>query len=208
MRGLTASAARLARRGPLTALLVAWAGLAALLFAGTGRFSLAAVEAACGAPAPDVRFAPAPAAVADFVAGCGAGGLQAWRDLQVVDLVYPAVGGLVLLALLAALAPAALGARRAARSGGLLALPLVATAADYLENAAAWAVLAGSDPGGTAGRVLQAASLVKATSSWACWTAVLALAGAAAFRVVSRRAVSRTATARTAAARAPRPSRG
>lgn len=60
-----------------------WTALAAVLFAWSGRFSLKAVEVACGVPAPDVRRAPAE--VAGFASACGSSGLSAYRDLQLVD---------------------------------------------------------------------------------------------------------------------------
>ena len=44
----------------LVALGLLWLGIVGVLFAWTGRFSLAAVLDACGTEAPDVLFAPGP----------------------------------------------------------------------------------------------------------------------------------------------------
>ncbi|WP_143448727.1 hypothetical protein [Kineosporia sp. A_224] len=165
---------------PVTA---AWAALAGLLFAGTGRFSLAAVEAACAGPAPDVRFAPAPVAVREFARTCGAQGLAAYRDLQVVDLLYPAVTALLLtgLALL-------LGRRTTVRPALLALAPVLAAVGDYTENVAAWAVVrAGAAAPDWVGPVFRAGSLVKSVASWAAWTSVLALAAWAFARWALRR---------------------
>ncbi|WP_088315180.1 hypothetical protein [Kineosporia sp. R_H_3] len=172
MAGRAATRPRLSRPAVLLPVAAAWTALAGLLFAGTGRFSLAAVEAACAGPAPDVTFAPAPAAVRDFARTCGAQGLAAYRDLQVVDLLYPAVTALLLagLALL-------LGRRAGVRPALLTLAPALAAVGDYTENVAAWALVrAGTAAPDWVGPVFRTGSLVKNVASWAAWTSVLALA--------------------------------
>jgi hypothetical protein len=142
-----------------------------VLFGWQGRFSVAAVTRACGAEPPDVAFAPSTTRTASFLAGCGEPGLAAYRDLQVVDLCYPAAQALFVLALLGLLLP------RAARRPGLLAaVPVAAAAGDYAENVCAWLLLA--DPrtaSGAVALVLQGASAVKVVLTWASWLLVTSL---------------------------------
>lgn len=171
-------------RTVVTALAVVWAALAALLFGGAPRFSVAAVERACGAPAPDVVLAPSGDAVRSFVAGCGGDGLAAWRDLQVVDLLYPAVTAGLLAGLVLLLARR-LGAGGRVRTLALLAVPVAL--GDYLENAGAWVVLATHRVPDAAAVALQVGSAVKNAGSWAAWTVVLVLLAATGGRAAARR---------------------
>lgn len=150
-----------------------WLALAAVLFAWSGRFSLAAVHDACGADAPDVTFAPSPEYTRSFLAGCGASGLDAYRDLQVVDLFYPfAVAAFLTVALALLLRTVA---RRLAWLG---ALPVAAALGDYLENAAAWVLISTAPDAAPALALttLQWASAAKNVLSWAAWLAVIVLA--------------------------------
>jgi hypothetical protein len=174
---------RLADRRLLAGYGLVWLVLAGVLFAWRGRFSLAAVEQACGLSAPDVRFAPSAADTQAFLAGCGADGLAAYRDLQLVDLVYPAAGALVLVVALALVL-----VRVAPHAAWLALVPLGAAMGDYLENAAAWALLgAGGSERGWAAQVLQAGSAVKVVGSWVSWLTLSALLVAVVVGALARR---------------------
>lgn len=168
-----------------------WLGMYALLFVWHGRFSLRAVEVACGAPAPDTRFAASPTRTEQFLIGCGAQGLGAYRDLQIADLFYPASTALVLVLTLLYLRP-----RVMPRAAWLTLLPVLAAAGDYAENACAWVLIAmaPSRPGWTA-HALQIGSGVKFVASWAAWLTVIVLL----LRWVARRA-RRTASTRPGSA--------
>lgn len=169
--GTAHSVTRPTRWRPLAVAALAWAALAAVLFVWTGRFSLAAVEHACGASAPDVRTAPTATDLHAFLAGCGAEGLAAYRDLQRVDLVYPAANAVLLSLLLLALAR-----RLTPRARWAAVLPVLAAAGDYLENAAAWTLLTRGVDGSTwAEQLFRIGSAVKVTATWASWLAFLVL---------------------------------
>lgn len=142
-----------------------WFALALVLFAGHGRYSVGAVADRCGAAAPDVRVAPSAEQVRAFLVDCGAAGRDAWRDLQLVDLVYPAALGVFLTALIALMAD-----RIAPRLRGLAALPAAAAGADYLENLAVRVLLErfpeSPDWATALLRVASAAKVVLTTLSW------------------------------------------
>ena len=148
-----------------------WVGTALVLFVWQGRYSLTAVEIACGTGAPDTRFAPVAAETRSFLMDCGEVGLAAYRDLQIIDLLYPAVVGVFLASVLALLLRSL-----TPRAEALALVPLVATAADYAENACAWVLLA-ADPAGTqvAAALFQVFSAAKYVTSWAAWLMVIAL---------------------------------
>ena len=78
---------------------------------------------------PDVRFYTPGDEVTQFLTGCGEAGRDAYRDLQVADLFYPAVSGLFLASALA------LVLSRLSRPGSaviaLAALPFLGSAFDY-----------------------------------------------------------------------------
>ena len=74
---------------------------AVAFFATSLPFSIAHVTSLCGAPPPDVRFYTPADGVTQFLTGCGEAGRDAYRDLQVADLFYPAVSGLFLASALA-----------------------------------------------------------------------------------------------------------
>jgi hypothetical protein len=148
-----------------------WTALVVVLFVWSGRFSLAAVDLVCRAPAPDVRTAPSPADVHAFIAGCGSHGLAAYRDLQLVDVLYPAVNAALLVLLLALLLSALPRGLR-----WVLTLPVVAAVGDYTENVAAWTLLArGGDGPGWAEQLFQVGSAVKVAATCSSWTAVVIL---------------------------------
>lgn len=168
-----------------------WVLVSYVLFAWPGRFSLAAVAAACGVAAPDVRTAPAVADVRAFVEGCGSAGLAAYRDLQIVDLVYPAVNA-VLIALVILL----LVRQLPHRLSWLVVLPLVAALGDYVENVAAWTLIArGTDTSTWAEQLFQVASAVKVAATTAAWIAVLVLALWVVVRALARRRASAVTSA-------------
>ena len=172
---LSAAMAHLAQRRLLLISGAVTVALAAVLFASSGTSSLATVADRCGQPAPDVRFTTSPEAVESFLAGCGDAGRSAYRDLQLVDLVYPAAFGLVLATALALLVPRALRGA-SPRWRALAVVPLVGAAFDYVENLAAWTLLVRyPEPAAWAARVLGTASAAKQVTMWA--SAVLVLAG-------------------------------
>lgn len=179
-------------RGPsgwrsLAVISTAWASLAAVLFVWSGRFSLAAVERACGAPAPDVRTAPSVSDVHAFLAGCGLDGLAAYRDLQVVDLVYPAVNAALLILVLSLLSQ-----RLRLSLAWLFVLPIAAAVGDYVENLAAWAML-GREPGQAswADALFLVGSAVKVLATWSAWLTVTILLAWVGVRWVRERAEGR-----------------
>jgi len=139
--------------------------LAAVMFGSSATGSLAQVAERCGEAAPDVRFTSSPEQLQGFLTACGAAGREAYRDLQVLDLVYPAAVGLFLASALASVLS------RAVRRTGLVALaalPLLASAFDYLENLAAWTLLVRyPDPVPWVARVLGIASAGKQSLMWA-----------------------------------------
>jgi hypothetical protein len=140
--------------------------LMALMFASSGRGSLAAVADRCGQPAPDVRFTTSPEELHQFLDGCGEAGRAAYRDLQLIDLVYPAAFGLFLAAALSFLLPRAFP-RWSGRVPALAVLPLVGAALDYTENVGAWVLLARyPDPVLPVARLLGIASAAKQLVMW------------------------------------------
>jgi hypothetical protein len=146
-----------------------WLVFAGWLFAGQGWGTIAAARSACGGPPPDVRVAPSAMSTLAFIDGCRrAGGLSAYRHLQVLDLAYPAVVAVFLAAALWQLAGGG------SRLRLLALLPVAASAGDYVENIAAWALLGGSG-GAWAPHLFQAGSLGKTVLSWASWLTLLAL---------------------------------
>lgn len=180
---LSARVARVADRRLLVISGTAWFALATVLFAWQGRFSLAAVAQACGREAPDVRFAPAASQTQSFLAECGDHGLAAYRDLQVVDLFYPAAGAVFLLVVLAFLL-----LRVAPRAAWIAFVPLLAALGDYAENASAWVLIGvGPSQASWAASVLQMGSALKVVASWVSWLGVIALLFGVAVRTLARR---------------------
>ncbi len=113
---------------------------AGVFFGSSAPFAIPTVEAACGQAPPDVRFTSSPAEVGGFLEACGVAGREAYRAMQLADLVYPLVFA-VFIASSLALVISHLAPRRPAFLA-LAALPLVASAFDYVENACAWLALA------------------------------------------------------------------
>ncbi|MGS0685021.1 hypothetical protein ACVBEQ_07705 [Nakamurella sp. GG22] len=159
---------------------------AAALFASSLSFSIGHVTARCGQEPPDVRFYSSADDLRDFLAGCGAAGREAYQNLQIADLFYPAIFAVFLASALA------LTLSRVSRPGSpvvaLAAAPLIASAFDYLENAAAWVALAvyPADPG-TAAELMGIASLAKQALSWASWLLLVGAVGLMTVRLVQHR---------------------
>lgn len=152
------------------ALLVGYLAVADWLFTTSGWGSLSAVAADCGAPAPDARFAPSPEETRAFIEGCRArGGVAAYQHLQLVDLVYPLLLAAVLASVLGWLT------RPWPRARWIVALPVVAAAADYVENAGAWILISGATPTWTLYAV-QLASLVKSVLTMVAVGAIVGFA--------------------------------
>jgi len=144
---------------------------AGLLFATSASFSIPHVQAVCGATAPDVRPYTSAAGVHDFLVACGSEGRAAYRNLQLADLVYPAVVALFVASALGFVLRRLVPGRP--RMVGLAVIPLLAGGFDYLENLFAWGALA-SFPGTSLGDSwLGVASLAKTVISWVAWSLLL-----------------------------------
>ncbi len=153
---------------------------AVALFFSSLPFAIPSVTAACGQPPPDVRMFTSGEQVRQFLSACGDGGRAAYQNLQLADLFYPAVCGLFLATALAMTLTRF--ARPDSRIVALAALPLVGSAFDYLENAAAWVAITNYPAdGGPSTDLLGFASIAKQAFSWAAW---LVLVGALAVTVV------------------------
>ncbi len=162
---------RLARWEVLVPAAVLYVLSTVLFFASALPFAIPVVTQACGQSPPDVRFYTAGDDVRTFLSGCGAAGHAAYRNLQIADLFYPAISGIFLAAALAVtlcglVAPTSW-------LPALAAVPLVGSLFDYLENLAAWTVLA-ADPAGPAADLLGLASVGKQLFSWAAWLLLMA----------------------------------
>ncbi len=134
-----------------------------LLFASSAPFSLPTVEAQCGRPPPDIALYTSGDDVERFMADCGAAGRHAYRNLQLADLVYPAVSGIAMTTALAFTITRLTSSRRLLL---LATLPMAGALFDYLENAAAWATLARFPDNGIETHLLGIASVAKQTTFW------------------------------------------
>lgn len=149
---------------------------ALVFFASSAPFAIPTVEAACGQAPLDMRFAPTANEVEEFLTACGQQGRDAYRNLQLADLVYPAVVGLFLASSLA------LGAERLRpgrdRAALIAAIPLLASGFDYLENLFAWLALTSHpEPAATNG-LLGLASAAKTSLSWLAGLLLVVIVGA------------------------------
>lgn len=165
------SAAR-ARWWSIGILTGAYAVAAAAMFG----WAMPGVRAACGVPPLDGRFSWSRTDAQAFVAACGTDGLRAYATMELLDLVYPALLAAALLVWTMLLSRDLPGRWRIA----LAAPALAGMLADYLENAAAWSILA-------AGRV-PTSPLIEAGGGAAL---VKNVAGGIAFAVVGVLAVRR-----------------
>lgn len=167
---------------------IAW-----MFFASSAPFAIPEVEAACGQAPPDMRFFTTGAGVTQFLDDCGPDGRDAYRNMQLADVFYPAIVG-VFMASSLSLALRRLSPRRS-RILWLGALPLAAGAFDYVENTFAWFALTSyPDPTATSD-LLGVASAAKTTTSWAAGLLLLATLAVIAVRTTSARiSAARTET--------------
>ena len=177
----------LARPRLLSLLLVVYVPFFVLFFAAPVGFSLQHAAAAChGRAVLDQRWGYSPTEVADYLRACGAGGRAAIAAQQNADLVYPLLFGLVLAVsfslLLRRLAPAA------SRLHLLVLLPLLATVADYVENAGIRALLALYPAQPAVVPVLSFTTATKLTLGWAGMAALAVLLVVATARRMGNRA--------------------
>jgi len=158
---------------------------AAVFFGTRAPFSVTTVESTCGQAPPDVRFSSSAAEVNDFLVACGAAGRSAYTNMQLADLVYPAVFG-VFLATSLGVALRRLGAGGPAVVG-LAMLPVLGTAFDYLENVFAWrALTAFPEPSATDG-LLGVATAAKTTTFWLAGLLLVAVITMLGIRTIQRR---------------------
>lgn len=168
---------------------IVFAVFAVAFFATPAPFAVRTVVSLCGQAPPDVRFTSSAAEVGAFLTGCGTAGRAAYRWMQVADLFYPLVFGLFMASSLALLISRLVPGRRSLLA--LAALPLVASAFDYLENACAWIALAAFPDTAPTTSLLGLASAAKTTTSWAAGILLLGALAALTVGTVRRRALTR-----------------
>lgn len=151
---------------------IAYAAFAVVFFRSSAPFSIPTVEAACGAPPPDVRVGATGAEVHSFLVSCGPAGRAAYQALQVADLVYPLLFAVFLASSSALVLRRLVPTRRAWLA--LAAIPFLASAFDYLENACAWLALAAYPSPAATDSLLGLASVAKAATSWAAGGVLIA----------------------------------
>lgn len=155
-----------------------------VFFASPAAFAIPEVEAACGQAPPDMRFYSSGDDVVSFLDACGPAGRNAYQNMQLADLVYPAIVGLFLASSLA-LVTKRLSARNSLR--WVAVVPLVAALFDYLENAFAWLAINSYPETIVTNEVLGFASVAKTSLSWAAGLTLLACLAILAIRAVCGR---------------------
>ena len=180
---------RLATRRVWLASVVVFVAFAGVFFSSSAPFAVPHVEAVCGETPLDVRFTSGASDVERFLDACGPAGRDAYRNMQVADLFYPAVFGLFMASSLA-LALRRLLPRRPSVVG-LAAVPLIAGGFDYLENLFAWSALAAFPEPAPTNALLGLASAVKTTLFWFAGLLLLIAIAAIAVRAAQRRFVRR-----------------
>jgi len=156
---LIARTATLARGRVLTIAAAVFAPLAVWMFA----VAVPATQEACGAPPLDMRMHYGAGDVTRFLANCGADGIEAYRRMQIADLIYPAVLAFFLFIATAVVMRRLFGSRSPAV---LLALvPIVGSVADYAENVVAWMYLTAS-PAPFWGDLMGVAATIKTIAGW------------------------------------------
>lgn len=158
---------------------------AGAFFGSSARFAIPTVEAACGQAPPDVRFTSDAGEVGAFLDACGVVGREAYRSLQVADLFYPLVFAVFMASSLAMVISRLAPRRRSLLA--LAALPLLASAFDYVENACAWLALAVYPDSAATSSVLGLASAAKSATSWAAGILLLGMLGALVVVTLRRR---------------------
>lgn len=156
---LIARIAGLAGGKALVIATVVFVPLAAWLFA----VVIPSTQQACGAVPLDMRAHYGAAEVTTFLSECGSAGIDAYRTLQVVDLVYPAVSAVFLFIAIAVVMRRLAGPTSPAL---LLAIvPIIGGLADYAENAIAWMYLTASPSPGW-GDLMGIAATAKTVAGW------------------------------------------
>lgn len=124
------------RVGPIIVVLVLY-GIASEVMFGPWPGLVGRVRGRCeGLAAFDVRGFWGTQDARSLVRACGPGGRDAYIDLQLADILYPAIVGTALL-----LVSAALLHRYGSRMWPLLLPAIATTVLDYAENAAIWTLL-------------------------------------------------------------------
>ena len=185
VRAVAGLMARLATWRAWVAAVTLFGLFAGVLFGSNAPFSVPRVEAACGQPPPDTRFTSSAADVNGFLQACGAVGRDAYRALQVADLVYPLVFGLFLATSMALVLVHLAPGRRSLLA--LAALPLVGSAFDYLENVFAWVALAAFPEPSATDSLLGLASAAKTATFWVAGVLLIVALGGLVVSTVRRR---------------------
>jgi hypothetical protein len=162
---------------------------AGVFFASSAPFAVPQVQALCGEAPLDVRFTSSAADVEHFLEACGPAGRDAYRNMQVADLVYPLVLGLFMASSLVLVLSRVFPKR--ASIVGLAAIPLIASGFDYLENIFAWSALLAYPAPATTNSLLGVASAAKTTTFWLAGVLLLLSAGAIGIREGRRRIARR-----------------
>ncbi len=182
---LAASMRQLGRRGIWIASTAVFLVFAGVFFASSAPFAIPEVAAACGQRPPDMRFFTSASDITSFLDACGPTGRDTYRNMQVADLIYPAVVGLFLASSLALvigrLSP------RGSNAVWLAAIPLVASSLDYVENIFAWFALARYPASAPTDAVLGYASAAKHATSWATGILLLGALAVLGVQLVRRR---------------------
>ena len=155
---------------------IAFLAFAGVFFGSSAPFAIPTVEAACGEPPLDVRFTSTAADVDTFLTACGPAGRDAYRDMQLADLLYPAVFGVFMASSLALALGRLVPQRPAATS--LAALPLLGAAFDYIENVFAWSALLAYPSSARTNSLLGIASAAKTATFWLSGSILLLTLGA------------------------------
>ena len=182
--GLTAGMGRLASWRVWMVSAAVFVVFAGVFFSSSASFAIPEVEAACGQAPLDVRFHSTADDVADFLGACGPVGRDAYRSLQVADLLYPLVFG-VFMASSLAIALSRLAPDRPALVG-LAGLALVGSGFDYLENVFAWRALAAFPETASTNALLGVASAAKTLTFWIVGALLLISIGAIVVQRVGR----------------------
>ena len=175
VRHLAGATSRLASLRLWVVNAVVFAVFAVVFFGTAAPFAVGRVEALCRQAPPDVRFTSSADAVMGFLTACGPAGRDAYRLLQVADLLYPTVFGMFLATSMALVISRLAPTRRALL--GLAVLPLAGSAFDYLENICAWLALTAYPDPARAGSLLGLASAAKTLTFWTSGAVLLAALG-------------------------------